>query len=127
MAPLPPLDQVTSLVEDDTVACFQGVFPPTEGFAIAEPFTPTEGDVSNGRLGALAWTWSGQDTVGFNGMGPTGQDIVVRGVTVVEVRGEDDLLYHRYIDWTGVAGQLGLGFIGRTSVPEYIKYDRDFS
>jgi hypothetical protein len=124
MTPQPPLDNVASRVEDDTTACFGEVFPSAEGFAVAEPFASTEGDVTNGTVSALAWTWSGRDTEGFNGLGPTGEKIVVRGVTVVEERA-GELLFHRYIDWTDVAGQLGLGFVGRTSVPEYIEYERD--
>jgi hypothetical protein len=117
-----PID-VAGVVQRDTVACFKEVFPDGPGFALSELFASTEGEVTNQHLSALGWTWGGRDTVGFNGLAPTGREIVVHGVTIVEVREGDDPLYHRFIDWTHVAGQLGLGFIGRTSTPEYREYD----
>jgi hypothetical protein len=73
--------------------------------------------MSEAGIGALAWEWTGVDMVGFNGLAPTNRRVLVRGVTFVE---DDDKerTYHRYIDWIGVVGQLGLGFIGRASLPD---------
>ena len=116
MAPQPPPDlNLAELVELDIANGFESIFPAIGGFSIAEPFAGTD-EVSNDRLGVVAWEWDGQDTLGFNGLFPTDKPVTVRGVTVVEQRGAEGPLFHRYIDWIGVVGQLGLAFVGRPSI-----------
>ena len=52
----------------------------------------------------------------FIGLAPTGAEVEVHGVTLVEDRGGDEPLFHRYVDWVGVFDQLGLAVSGRLHV-----------
>jgi hypothetical protein len=119
----PPGDQIVDLVGSDIEECFKPLLTRLDGFQVARPFSADDNAVSNGRLSALAWEWSGRDETGFNGLGATNQDITVRGVTIVEFRDDAETLYHRYIDWNDVAAQLGLATVGRTSVPDLLPTD----
>jgi hypothetical protein len=71
------------------------------------------------QTSAVAWRYYGIDDKGVNGLAPTKNEIVIRGVTVFapanDATGEGSL-YHRYIDWLDVYAQLGLALGGRPVV-----------
>jgi hypothetical protein len=54
----------------------------------------------------------------FVGLAPTGAEVEVHGVTLVEDRGDDEPLFHRYVDWVGTFDQLGLAVSARLPVSE---------
>ena len=111
---------VVSLVTKDVEIGLGNVFPAADdgGFALTEPFGDSD-PINNDAVEVIVWTWSGVDTEGFQQLQPTNAEVVVRGVTLVEhpERG-DEATFHRYVDWSEVAGQLGLGFTGRPTVDE---------
>jgi hypothetical protein len=109
---------LVTLVTDDVTEGLKVVFPAEGGFDVGPPFRREDESVANGRVGVVGWTWRGVDTIGFQGYKPTGAVVEVRGVTVVEFDAEDGAtLFHRYVDWLDVIGQLGLSVSGRPTRP----------
>jgi hypothetical protein len=110
--------EAVSLVRRDVVAGLDKLFPAREddgeeGFRIAEDFAG-QAPITNDAVEAVVWTWTGRDTVGFGGLKPTRTQVVVRGVTLIERGdGETGPRVYRYVDWSQVAAQLGVGFTGR--------------
>jgi hypothetical protein len=112
------VDNLSTLVSDDVTAGLGRIFPAEEGFDVAMPFRREDESVTNGRVGVLGWTWHGRDTLGFHGYRPTGAVVEIHGVTVVEHDADrDETLFHRFVDWLDVIGQLGLGVSGRPTRP----------
>ena len=53
----------------------------------------------------------------FHELFPTGRDLTINGVTVVEMR-DGEAVFHRYVDWIGVLTQLGLTVSQRVLMEE---------
>src|SRR5262245_57436387 len=110
--------ETISWVRRDVVAGLDKVFPAraeddAEGFRIADDFEG-QAPITNDTVEAVVWTWTGRDTVGFGGLKPTRAQVVVRGVTLIEQgEGGKGPRVYRYVDWSQVAAQLGVGFTGR--------------
>lgn len=105
---------IFELVEADVEQGLGAVFPGGAGFALAEP--GERGGIAGENVEAVVWTWNGQDTVGFQGLQPTGAEVTVSGITLIERDPVEEFTYRRYVDWLAVAHQLGLSFDGRPTV-----------
>jgi hypothetical protein len=69
---------------------------------------------------AVEWSWIGvhddqQGDGAFNTIAASGQDVIVRGVTLMSVE-DSRFQVRRYIDWAGLFAQLGLALNWRTPV-----------
>jgi hypothetical protein len=121
-----PIRQDTSfeLVRDDVLAALAEIFEPrgdeTEMFGVREELE-VEGEeqevISNGTLVAVPWVYRCRHTGDFQGLFPTGRDLRIDGVTLVD-RSHGEALFYRYIDWAGVISQLGLMVSARVPVTE---------
>ena len=107
-------DTPPALVERDVTEGLSELFAPREGFRVAERFAHVE-PMSNGTHTSVVWEYSAVHTGDFQGIRPTGQEIVVSGVTIVDTSGGEPA-FHRYIDWVGVLAQLGVSTTGRPAL-----------
>ena len=84
------------------------------------------GNVADSAFVTVRWvhrgrneaTGSGTDDP-FIGLARNGAELEVHGVTLVEDRGEDEPLFHRFVDWVGIYDQLGLAVSGRLAVSDH--------
>jgi hypothetical protein len=103
---MPEPTEAFDLVHDDVHAGLAESFTPRPGFIATEGFGDGE-PITNGRHTAVVWEYHGRHDAPFQGVEPTGADIVIRGVTVIEQSGRRQV-FHRYVDWLDVMAQLGL-------------------
>ena len=73
--------------------------------------------ISNDAVVAVPWTYLCKHTGDFQGLFPTGRDIQIEGTTLVDSR-ESPTVLHRFVDWMGLAAQLGLEVSWRIAVTE---------
>ena len=111
-------DEIIAAVKRDVEEGLGSMLPALhdhDGFALSGPFADS-GPLVDGDFAVVQWRYRGGDTSprSFNGLWPTGECIEVRGLTVVDRRGER-WLFHRHVDWNAVNSQLG-GSRGRTSI-----------
>jgi predicted ester cyclase len=84
-------------------------------FALVPPIR--QGLLEEG-VAVAAWEYTTTHHGLFLGLRPTGQEVTIRGVTLVENPDAGmDAVFHRYIDWVDVAVQLGLELTQRPVVP----------
>jgi hypothetical protein len=102
------------LIRDDVEQSLGRYFAPREGFNVPEPFNHAE-PIANQSHTAVIWEYSGTHTGDFHGIKATQRDVIVRGATVVD-HSKEPPLFHRYVDWAEVMGQLGLSITGRPAV-----------
>lgn len=80
------------------------------------------GPVGDSAFTAVRWVHRGTNTGvddPFLGLAPTGDEVEVHGVTLVEDGGEGGAVFHRFVDWVGVFDQLGMAVGGRLAVSEH--------
>lgn len=84
------------------------------------------GNVGDSAFVTVRWVHRGRNEAAgegpddpFIGLARDGAEVEVHGVTLVEDRGEDEPLFHRFVDWVGVYDQLGLAVSGRLVVSEH--------
>ncbi len=114
-----------AIVKQDVVDDLDPGFSPLDGdadkaFVVAKPFQGEEEFIGNDRIAVVPWTYVCVHTGDFRDslcLFPTGRTLEIKGVTLVDHRGEDPLL-HRHVDWGGVIVQLGLEVSGRIMVNE---------
>ena len=99
-------DSAAALVRDDIEAGLGGAFSGGDGFSIPGAFADLP-PITGGARTAVVWEYHATHTDFFQGVGPTGRPVTIRGVTVVDRSGPQPL-FHRYVDWLEVMGQLGL-------------------
>jgi len=107
----------TSLVGGDVLRGLGDVFAPTEGFRVPHDFA-NKPPIANETQTAVVWEYAATHSGDFQGIRATGQPIVLRGVTIVEVVPDKEPVFHRYIDWADVFAQLNLSTTGRPAVEE---------
>lgn len=73
--------------------------------------------ISNEQVVAVPWTFLCKHTGDFQCLFPTGRDVTIEGITLVDSRDGDTTL-HRYVDWLGLTVQLGLEVSWRIAVTE---------
>jgi len=117
------LEQAIDLVREDVSRGVGLWFPLRDELEIT-----MAGNVEGTDFVTVRWVHRGENRDGstdsggdnpFLGLARTGAPIDVHGVTLVEDRGSDAPLFHRYVDWVGVYDQLGLAVSGRMVVSEH--------
>ena len=88
-----------------------------EAFVVAKDFDDEKEFIGNEGIAVVPWTYYCVHTGDFLCLFPTGRNIVINGVTLVDRRGDDTLL-HRHVDWAGLISQLGLEVSARVTVDE---------
>ena len=111
-----------AIVKEDVVEGLKPGFSALDGdadkaFVVAEHFRGEEEFIGNDRIAVVPWMYVCVHTGDFLCLFPTGRTLAIKGVTLVDHRGEDPLL-HRHVDWGGVIVQLGLEVSGRIMVNE---------
>lgn len=90
--------------------------------ASAELQVELSGQVGDSAFTAVRWVHRGTNTGTddpFLGLAPTGDEVEVHGITLVEDRGDGEPVFHRFVDWVGVFDQLGMAVGGRLTVSEH--------
>jgi hypothetical protein len=110
-------------VKKDVVAGFGPGFSPRqsdddddEPFRVNERFKGVA-TISNEQVVAVPWTYLAKHTGDFHCLFATGRDVQIEGMTLVDSR-EGSPVLHRYVDWMGLAAQLGLEVSWRIAVTE---------
>jgi hypothetical protein len=62
-------------------------------------------DPRRGRM-AVEWSYKCTHVGPLGGLPPTGKDLTIHGVTIVDLRDEDSPRFRRYIDWAEVMSRL---------------------
>lgn len=88
-------------------------FSPLAGFAGREEFGSAP--MTNESFTSVVWEYAGRHTAVFQGIQPTGREVMIRGVTVVDHTGPAPR-FHRYVDWLDLMGQLGVSAAMRPAV-----------
>jgi hypothetical protein len=118
-------DAAVALVRADVDAALGKWFPAIQDLEIS-----LAGVVEGSAFVSVRWIHRGRNDAAADGpddpfisLARNGAEIAVHGLTLVEDRGSDEPLFHRYVDWVGVYDQLGLAVSGRLTVdvrPEQI-------
>jgi hypothetical protein len=77
--------------------------------------------ITNGAHTAVAWEYRCRHVDWFNGAPPTGNEVTLRGTTIVDTSG-DEATYRRYIDWLDLYVQLGFTMYHRQMV-DVVNFD----
>lgn len=114
------VEELQAAVKADVITGLEDELEPRD-FAIVGPFASQGALIdTEGTFAVVQWMYYGIDNrQGFNALWPTGIEIRVPGLTVVDMT-SDPVLFYRHVDWNEVNSQLG-GSLGRTSAPELIK------
>jgi hypothetical protein len=103
-----PESEHLTVVRDDTTALLSQYFAPGEVSIAAE-----DAVTGDGRT-AIPWTFTGIDSIGVDGLAPTGRQVTVRGMTIFYVETKE---FIRSIDWLDAFVQLGYSLRnGRTVI-----------
>jgi hypothetical protein len=119
---------IARFVEDDVKATLEPYFPPAPGRPIA--FEAVEDFGDDGTLQArggdkdyhlVRWRYRGlhvptrkaREEKGRRAASPTGNSVIVEGLTIVELGPDGGARIHRFVDWLHVYAQLGMVFEGR--------------
>jgi hypothetical protein len=105
-----PEDDVFDIIQADLDKGFSGVFSADPGYMHVDSTVPTPDGIT-----AVMWQYHAVHDGDFLGLTPTGQSLVIDGVTIAS-QGQDGWQLRRYIDWMSVAGQLGMTLSGRPVV-----------
>ena len=93
------------------------------GSGLSEPTAQGAPRVGNDHYSVVAWEFDASDDNGIDDLWPSYRPVRVEGVTIVHHDQPDDPTtwrYYRYVDWNGVAAQLGASR-GRSSVRERVE------
>jgi hypothetical protein len=90
---------------------------PSEAFSVSEAFGDDADMIGNDQVAAVPWTYHCLHNGNFQELFPTGRELFIQGMTLVDSRRGDPQL-HRYVDWAGVYVQLGLEVSSRIPVTE---------
>ena len=88
-----------------------------EPVAVNSEIDDEDGVIGDDLLSVVPWVFSCVHDGDFLGLFPTGRKLRIQGVTFVDSR-RGETLMHRYVDWMGVATQLGLEVSTRVPVDE---------
>jgi hypothetical protein len=116
-----PNGEVVQLVQEDVLNGLRGMFGPDGKPEEAVKVNPNLDDdgalIGDERLAAVPWIYSCIHDGDFLGMFRSDLPLQIHGVTFVDNR-KGETLMHRYVDWMGVANQLGLEVSTRVPVDE---------
>lgn len=109
---MPVFEDVDKLLEEvagDVEAALGPAFPGS--FSVVEPFAPLL-PIDNGVVTVVPWVWSGRHDGHFFEARATGNPVEVTGVTLVR-SDDDDLFFHRIVDWHTLYRQIGFLMVCR--------------
>ncbi|MBV8950425.1 MAG: hypothetical protein JOZ99_06090 [Actinobacteria bacterium] len=106
------------LVGADVIEGLGAAFEPVEEdtFTVTEAFSATDA-ITTDAVAAVPWEYRCVHAGAFQGLFPTGRELRIPGVTLVDYRGEEPM-FARYVDWAAVIEQLGLTVSWRVPVDE---------
>ena len=112
-------DDVLAAVQADIDIVLGELFTPSGSFEIQDlpdgsAVLPRSAEESSSV--AVLWTWSGVHDRPTQGITATGAEVSVEGVTIVSGR-PGNRSYRRFIDWSDVWSQIGLGIGTRPGIP----------
>ena len=111
-------DQAVELVREDVERGVGRWLPADSPLEIG-----VSGELSDAAFTAVQWVHRGRNAGAgsdpFIGLAPTGTEVEVHGVTLIEEIDGGPVLFRRYVDWVGVFDQLGLAVNGRLAVSEH--------
>jgi hypothetical protein len=103
-----PESEHLTIIRDDAAALLSQYFAPGEVSIAAEDAVTADGRT------ATPWTFTGIDSIGVDGLAPTGRQVTVSGVTVFYAETKE---FIRSIDWLDAFVQLGYSLRnGRTVI-----------
>jgi hypothetical protein len=115
------IEDAFAAAQEDIVGGLSPAFEPVDdddgnGFEQSKHFRDmtTIAD-ENGEVAAVVWTYRCRHVDWFGTVPPTGEVLTIRGTTVVDNRG-GETLFHRYVDWLAVYGDLGYTLYQRQMV-----------
>ena len=113
-----PNQEIVRIVLDDVTHGLESSFG-RRGDSSDEPVIVhpdlDDGDQPLQNITAVPWIYRCVHDGDFQGMFITGKELEIHGVTLVDGRGDTQVLY-RYVDWLGVVNQLGLDVSWRVPV-----------
>ena len=128
-----PNDDVVAQVRDDVLTGLGAMFvpnPDADPQFVVHPEFEDEGLIGNERVAVVPWIYYGLNNRSRADRGPdpdppyvfedlfrSDDAVEIHGVTFVDNR-EGEPMMHRYVDWLGVATQLGLEVSWRVPVDE---------
>jgi hypothetical protein len=114
------LSQAVELVAEDVAGGLEKYFTPTKGFSVpatAKALPP----ISDGHYTVVSWEYRAKHTSEFQGIKATQNNVVIRGLTVVDHEASGGPLYHRHVDWLDLMSQLGVSSTQRPAVAKLPK------
>lgn len=115
--PLFDVNDAIGAVSRDLAEGFGGIFEATDDVRAVDVFAEEAVGTMSDSVSVLAWEWPVRHVGSLQGTPATGRDLTVRGVTVIDGRG-DELLFSRYIDWLALYAELGAVTIARPPVDD---------
>lgn len=115
------IDQLAlrDLVADDVQAGLGEVFALSdEGLGLLDSLGDLDEPLGSEHHDVLPWQWSARHVGVLAGIPPTGREVVIRGLTVVEWR-DGEPWFHRFIDWLGLFDQVGAALVTRPPVDSF--------
>jgi len=115
-----PNGEILHVVQEDVMNGLRTMFSPDgkpEEAVIVNPNLDDGVLIGNEKLAAVPWIYSCIHDGQFLGMFRTDRRLKIHGVTFVDNR-RGETLMHRYVDWMGVANQLGLEVSTRVPVDQ---------
>src|SRR5262245_8511800 len=96
-------------INEDLKAGFGEVFETIEDARAVGVFADRsigDGADTGNQVSVVAWEWQVRHMGYLNYLAPTGKEVTMRGVTVVD-ESTGERLYSRYIDWLQLYAELG--------------------
>lgn len=113
--PLFDVVETIQVVSRDLTGGFEGIFEGMDDLHAVGVFADEE--VGADGVSVLAWEWPVRHVGSLQGTPATGRELTLRGVTIVDGRG-DEVLFSRYIDWLALYAELGAVTIARPAVDD---------
>jgi hypothetical protein len=114
------LAQAVDLVSDDIEKGLGPAFQATRGFAVPETAKSLP-VITDGHYTVVSWEYRAKHTGEFQGIVATYNNVVIRGITIVDHEATGGPLYHRHVDWLDLMAQIGLTTTQRPAVAKLPK------
>lgn len=107
---MPVPENAVELVQEDVESVFREVFPDGT-FEVARPFDELM-PIGSDDVAVVPWYWRGTHTGDFREVRRTGLPVEFAGTTFL-TGSDEDLRFHRIVDWHSLYRQLGLMMVCR--------------
>jgi hypothetical protein len=111
-----PNDAVDA-VRRDLETGFSDILQPNGPLNPVGKFSDVAIGSGNDEISVLAWEQPVIHVGSLQGTPPTGKELILRGVTIIDGNGGDPL-YSRYIDWLALYADIGAITIARPAVED---------